>query len=155
MQDALAAAGVPALGRSRSTGSNAPGKTESETGSEEGRNRSLSAPPPPGSPGGFSSPEEVEAGSDEDEQGKAHQPSRQHLSASSYSRPESLPPAPVSSSRRSKGGVGSGLLSALSHSIHGIMDVDPEAARRSNISKTKDHISQVSIRIQLLNSHYS
>lgn len=41
------------------------------------------------------------------------------------------------------GGSGYGFLSALSHSITGIMDVDPEATRRNNISKTKDRISQV------------
>ncbi len=53
-----------------------------------------------------------------------------------------LPPTPVVSPRRSKS-MGSGLLSALSHSIHGMMDVDPEAARRSTISKTRDAISHV------------
>jgi len=58
------------------------------------------------------------------------------------SPPAPLPAAPLSSPRRSKG-VGSGLLSALSHSISGIMDVDPEAARRSSISKTKDAISNL------------
>ena len=53
-----------------------------------------------------------------------------------------LPPPPIVSVRRSKS-MGSGLLSALSHSIHGMMDVDPEAARRSSISKTRDTISHV------------
>lgn len=38
---------------------------------------------------------------------------------------------------------GYGFLSALSHSITGLMDGDPEATRRSNISKTRDTISQL------------
>ena len=36
-----------------------------------------------------------------------------------------------------------GLLSALSYTIHGMMDADPESARRSGISKTRETISQV------------
>ncbi|CDZ97305.1 Membrane coat complex Retromer, subunit VPS5/SNX1, Sorting nexins, and related PX domain-containing proteins [Phaffia rhodozyma] len=40
-------------------------------------------------------------------------------------------------------GYGSSFLSALSHSITGMIDVDPEATRRNNISKTKDTISQL------------
>ena len=44
-----------------------------------------------------------------------------------------------------------GFLNALSHSIQGLMDVDPEAARRSNISKTRESISQVSSSCRL---HY-
>lgn len=56
--------------------------------------------------------------------------------------PEPLPPPPLSSPRRSKS-MGGGLLSALSHSIHGMIDVDPESARRSAISKTRDTISHV------------
>jgi hypothetical protein len=53
-----------------------------------------------------------------------------------------LPPS-VSQARRRNGSTGMGFLSALSHSIQGIMDVDPESTRRSNISKTRDTISQV------------
>jgi len=37
-----------------------------------------------------------------------------------------------------------GLLSAVKHSLSGMMDVDPEATRRANIAKTRDNISQVS-----------
>lgn len=37
-----------------------------------------------------------------------------------------------------------GLLSAVKHSLSGMMDVDPEATRRANIGKTRDNISQVS-----------
>ncbi|KAF8603782.1 PX-domain-containing protein [Ceratobasidium sp. AG-I] len=36
-----------------------------------------------------------------------------------------------------------GILSALSYSFQGIMDVDPEAARRNGISKTRDSIGQL------------
>ncbi|CAG8655301.1 1296_t:CDS:1, partial [Diversispora eburnea] len=38
---------------------------------------------------------------------------------------------------------GSAILSVLSHTIHGIMDVDPEATRRNSIGKTRDSIIQV------------
>lgn len=34
--------------------------------------------------------------------------------------------------------------SSISHTIHGIIDVDPEATRRSNIGRTKEAIVQVS-----------
>ena len=37
-----------------------------------------------------------------------------------------------------------GLLSALSYTLHGMMDVDPETARRNTITKTRESISQVS-----------
>lgn len=37
-----------------------------------------------------------------------------------------------------------GLLSAVKHSLSGMMDVDPESTRRTNIGKTRDNISQVS-----------
>jgi sorting nexin-41/42 len=38
---------------------------------------------------------------------------------------------------------GLGLLNALSYTIHGMMDVDPETARRNNITKTRESIAQV------------
>uniref|UniRef100_A0A060T341 ARAD1A06512p n=1 Tax=Blastobotrys adeninivorans TaxID=409370 RepID=A0A060T341_BLAAD len=34
-------------------------------------------------------------------------------------------------------------MSKLNHAIHGLMDVDPEATRRSNIGKTKEQIAQL------------
>ncbi len=43
--------------------------------------------------------------------------------------------------RRKQSNVG--LLGALSYSLHGLMDVDPETARRNQLSKTKESISQV------------
>jgi len=53
-----------------------------------------------------------------------------------------LPPHPGPSpvKRRTPG---MGLLSALSYTIHGMMDTDPESARRSGISKTRETISQL------------
>lgn len=47
------------------------------------------------------------------------------------------PPAPRKSSSAG------GLLGALSHTFHGIVDANPEAARRNNITKTREAINQV------------
>jgi hypothetical protein len=54
-----------------------------------------------------------------------------------------LPPHPGPSPVKRRA-PGMGLLSALSYTIHGMMDADPESARRSGISKTRETISQVS-----------
>ncbi|KAG8704131.1 Sorting nexin, cytoplasm-to-vacuole targeting pathway/endosomal sorting [Ceratobasidium sp. 394] len=52
--------------------------------------------------------------------------------------------ASTTSGVHKRGGSGAkGFLNALSYSFQGIMDVDPEAARRSGISKTRDSISQL------------
>jgi sorting nexin-41/42 len=59
------------------------------------------------------------------------------------SNPNSVPPPYSTPMRRRTSGGGGGLLSAISYSLQGMMDVDPETARRSNISKTKETISQV------------
>jgi hypothetical protein len=53
-----------------------------------------------------------------------------------------LPPHPGPSPVKRRA-PGMGLLSALSYTIHGMMDTDPESARRSGISKTRETISQV------------
>jgi hypothetical protein len=55
-----------------------------------------------------------------------------------------LPPHPgtIPPRRRSRA-PGMGLLSALSYTLHGMMDVDPETARRNSITKTRESISQV------------
>jgi len=37
------------------------------------------------------------------------------------------------------------LFSVLSHTLHGIMDVDPEASRRSSLGKTRESIIQVGV----------
>ncbi|GAA5964960.1 hypothetical protein JCM21900_001912 [Sporobolomyces salmonicolor] len=60
-----------------------------------------------------------------------------------------LPPLPSSSgslSRRS----GGGLLSALSHSVKGLVDSDPEASRRNSIGKTREQINQLDDAIKAL-----
>jgi sorting nexin-4 len=55
-----------------------------------------------------------------------------------------LPPHPGPNPARRRAKVpGAGLLNALSYTLHGIMDVDPETARRNGITKTRENISQV------------
>lgn len=79
----------------------------------------------------------------------AASPSSPDPSSSSY-----IPPHPGSnpSKRRTKI-PGAGLLNALSYSLHGMMDVDPETARRNSITKTRESISTVSCCFRLcLNS---
>jgi hypothetical protein len=67
--------------------------------------------------------------------------------AAARSRARSAPSTPVASTQPARSRRTSyGFLSALSYSLHGIMDVDPEAARRNNISKTRDAMGQVSIK---------
>ena len=59
-----------------------------------------------------------------------------------------LPPHPGPNPvRRRARPPGMGLLDALSYTIHGMMDVDPETARRNGITKTRETISQVSIHL--------
>ncbi|KAI0349803.1 hypothetical protein OH77DRAFT_1464841 [Trametes cingulata] len=53
-----------------------------------------------------------------------------------------LPPHPGPNPVRRRA-PGMGLLSALSYTLHGMMDVDPETARRNSITKTKETISQL------------
>lgn len=68
--------------------------------------------------------------------------------------PRSVPPPTYASPRRKQSSMG--LLNALSYSLSGMMDVDPETARRNNISKTKESISQVRQTCVLCAfSHYS
>lgn len=47
-----------------------------------------------------------------------------------------------------RSGQSFGLLSAVKHSLSGMMDVDPEATRRANIAKTRDNISQLEDSLQ-------
>lgn len=55
-----------------------------------------------------------------------------------------LPPHPGPNPARKKTRTpGMGLFNAISYTLHGMMDVDPETARRNNISKTRENISQV------------
>lgn len=53
------------------------------------------------------------------------------------------PPHPASGPPPRRNAPGMGLLNALSYTLHGMMDVDPETARRNAISKTRESISQV------------
>ncbi|TRM65203.1 hypothetical protein BD626DRAFT_488020 [Schizophyllum amplum] len=80
-----------------------------------------------------------EAGA-EDPAGEAaqHPPPPQDPTAS-YLPPH---PGPNPAARRSRA-PGMGLLSALSYTLHGMMDVDPETARRNSITKTRENISQL------------
>jgi sorting nexin-4 len=65
-------------------------------------------------------------------------------SASPQRSPETeVPPSHAAPAAR-RAGQAFGLLSAVKHSLSGMMDVDPEATRRANIGKTRDNISQVS-----------
>ncbi|KAF9477767.1 hypothetical protein BDN70DRAFT_880780 [Pholiota conissans] len=55
-----------------------------------------------------------------------------------------LPPHPgPNPARRRTKAPGMGLLNALSYTLHGMMDVDPETARRNGITKTRENISQL------------
>lgn len=75
--------------------------------------------------------EQAEANEDAEPQGLAEE-------QSSY-----LPPHPGPNPVRRRA-PGMGFLSALSYTLHGMMDVDPETARRNSISKTRETISHVS-----------
>lgn len=64
----------------------------------------------------------------------------------------SSPSSPTSVARQTSGRVGPrssgrnggyGLFDAISHKFQGVMDVDPESARRSSITKTRESIEQV------------
>ncbi|KAG7093783.1 hypothetical protein E1B28_007430 [Marasmius oreades] len=64
----------------------------------------------------------------------------------SHSAPPSsvVPPHPgPNPARRRTRAPGMGFLNALSYTLHGMMDVDPETARRNGISKTREQISQL------------
>jgi hypothetical protein len=54
----------------------------------------------------------------------------------------SLPPHPGPNPVKRRA-PGMGLLNALSYTLHGMIDADPEAARRASISKTRENISHV------------
>uniref|UniRef100_A0A0W0FX26 PX domain-containing protein n=1 Tax=Moniliophthora roreri TaxID=221103 RepID=A0A0W0FX26_MONRR len=55
-----------------------------------------------------------------------------------------LPPHPGPNPARRRTRIpGTGFLNALSYTLHGMMDVDPETARRNGISKNREQISQL------------
>lgn len=63
-----------------------------------------------------------------------------------------VPPHPGPNPMRRTRAPGMGFLNALSYTLHGMMDVDPETARRNGISKTKESISQVNSASKATNS---
>jgi len=65
-----------------------------------------------------------------------------------------LPPHPGPNPHKRRA-PGMGLLNALSYTLHGMMDVDPETARRSGISKTRETISQVCLHTIIFPHHFS
>lgn len=68
---------------------------------------------------------------------------RNTYGAASSSSP-SVPPHPGPNPARRRSNVpGMGFLNALSYTLHGMMDVDPETARRNGISKNREQIAQV------------
>lgn len=85
----------------------------------------------------------VSAGSSTTASGGAGDGGAGTVPSSTSGPPVSIAAAPPPAPRKSTGGAG-GLLGALSHTFHGIVDADPEAARRNNITKTREAINQVS-----------
>lgn len=78
--------------------------------------------------------ERISSGVEPEEQDENQAPS-----SSTY-----LPPHPgPNPARRRTRPPGMGLLDALSFTLHGMMDVDPETARRNSITKTRETISHV------------
>ena len=62
-----------------------------------------------------------------------------------------LPPHPrPNPARRRTKILGAGLLNALSYTLHGMMDADPETARRNGITKTRENISLVCLSIRVI-----
>jgi hypothetical protein len=103
---------------------------------QRGRTRSVSAPVS-GSPTSPNPEDDVTEDSTGDA-GVGEESNEQQDDPASAFLPPHPGPSPVK--RRAPG---MGLLSALSYTLHGMMDADPESARRSGISKTRETISQV------------
>ncbi|KAI0793987.1 hypothetical protein C8Q74DRAFT_1246160 [Fomes fomentarius] len=79
-----------------------------------------------------------EAEGSSEQPGDENEARRQEEESQSAYLPPHPGPNPVK--RRAPG---MGLLSALSYTLHGMMDVDPETARRNSITKTRETISQL------------
>ena len=58
--------------------------------------------------------------------------------------PPVVPQSPTSTPAVPRKSGGSGLLSALTHTFHGIVDNDPESTRRNSIGRTRESIHEVS-----------
>ncbi|KAF9163550.1 Sorting nexin, cytoplasm-to-vacuole targeting pathway/endosomal sorting [Actinomortierella ambigua] len=81
--------------------------------------------------------------------------SRQQNDGNPYARPpppSSNPYAHLHSSTPKRRSTRLNVFSALSHTIHGIIDVDPEATRRNNIGKTRDAIVQLEDQLETTNA---
>ena len=83
---------------------------------------------------GRAAPEEEEGENESGEGGEQDPPMQQSL--------PSLPPHPGPSAARRRA-PGMGFLSALSYTLSGMIDSDPETARRNTISRNRETISQV------------
>lgn len=92
----------------------------------------------PGSPGADTQNQSPETPQEPADDAEESEPQRLAQEQSAY-----LPPHPGPSPVRRRA-PGMGFISALTYTLHGMMDVDPETARRSSISKTRETISQVS-----------
>jgi len=98
-----------------------------------GRGRPANGAPSPSSP---TSEDDIE------------RPPDSATSGSGYLPPH---PGPNPARRRTKT-PGMGLINALSYTLHGMMDVDPETARRNGITKTRENISQVGVVLCILST---
>jgi hypothetical protein len=73
-----------------------------------------------------------------------HEGEEGHIDDAEEPREAYLPPHPgPNPARRKPSSPGMGLFNALSYTLHGMMDVDPEMARRNGISNTRETISSV------------
>ena len=79
----------------------------------------------------------------EEGEGEVEEPATNENEARRQDGSVYLPPHPGPSPVKRRA-PGMGFLSALSYTLHGMMDVDPETARRNSITKTREGISQVS-----------
>lgn len=80
------------------------------------------------------------------EETEGNEPVVEHSQAKSW--PTALPAHPgPNPARRKTRTPGMGFLNALSYTLHGMMDVDPETARRNSITRTRETISQVKMLI--------
>ncbi|KAL9713774.1 Sorting nexin, cytoplasm-to-vacuole targeting pathway/endosomal sorting [Leucoagaricus gongylophorus] len=76
------------------------------------------------------------------EETEGNEPVVEHSQAKSW--PTALPAHPgPNPARRKTRTPGMGFLNALSYTLHGMMDVDPETARRNSITRTRETISQL------------
>ncbi|ORY05254.1 hypothetical protein K493DRAFT_252912 [Basidiobolus meristosporus CBS 931.73] len=67
--------------------------------------------------------------------------------SSTTSARSSAPGTPSSSKKKSS----ASFLNRLSYTIHGIMDVDPEATRRNNIGRTREQITMLEEQLEVIN----